>query len=99
VTSADVLKGNYEKGKEQLPIFHIGMIIIPGCGTLMCKEWLMFPGLISHKKGSLRSSPADNLCDTFAIHFSINALTSGSVTLAKDAGLIPWIGNRTMKVY
>lgn len=41
------------------------------------------------RKGSIKSSFAGNRSETFAIHFSINALTSGSDTFANDAGLIP----------
>lgn len=42
------------------------------------------------RKGSIKSSSADKRSDTFAIHFSINALTAGSVTFANDAGFIPY---------
>lgn len=42
------------------------------------------------RKGSIRSSFAGNRSETFAIHFSINALTTGSFTFPKDAGLIPF---------
>jgi len=42
------------------------------------------------RKGSIKSSFAGNRSETFAIHFSINALTAGSFTFANDAGLIPF---------
>lgn len=46
------------------------------------------------RKRSINSSLADSRSETFAIHFSINALTPGSFTFDNDAGLIPFKGSR-----
>lgn len=64
---------------------------LPLASRLGGKDWLIT--LVSSsewRKGSLRSSLADNRSETFAMHFSINALTPGSFTFVKDAGLIPF---------
>ena len=42
------------------------------------------------RKESIKRFFAGNLSDTFARHFSINALTPGSATFANDAGFIPY---------
>lgn len=65
------------------------------CGILTCDECAVISGLTSDRKGSIKRSLADSLSPTSAIHLSIKALTSGSVTFAKDAGLIPYQNNTT----
>ena len=49
-------------------------------------------GFSDWKNGSLRSSFAGNLSDAGARHFTMNSLIWRSVTLQREAGLMPWNG-------
>jgi hypothetical protein len=71
--------------KQRSPIAVIFDIRISERGM---EEFLANP--FTSRKGSIRSSFAGSLSDAGSKHFSINCFKSGSLTLDREAGFIPY---------